>query len=195
MINGLLSDVLINMKLFNKIIFGAFAVILMTVFFSCEDNFKEVQKSIYSEFTPNGESYDFDLKYTDSGRIKSVLISPKMLDYSTVQFPFTEFPDGLKITMYEKNGSKTFIVAKSGTTFKNTNLIDLKGSVKISNESGQLLETDQLYFDQKNEWFFTEKRYKFTDPKGVSYGEGLDFSKDFKIINSQQISGEVENSK
>ena len=183
------------MKQFKKIIFQALTVVLITVFFSCEDNFKEVQKSIYSEFTPNGEAYGLDLKYTDSGRIKSVLISPKMLDYSTVQFPFTEFPDGLKITMYEKNGAKTFIVARSGTTFKNTNLIDLKGSVKISNESGQLLETDQLYFDQKNEWFFTEKRYKFTDSKGVSYGEGLDFSKDFKIINSQQINGEVENNK
>ena len=72
-------------------------------------------------------------------------------------------------------------------------MIDLQGNVKISNETGQLLETDQLYFDQKNEWFFTEKPYKFTDPKGVSQGQGLDFSKDFKIINSQQINGEVEN--
>ncbi len=183
------------MKQFSKIIFGTFAVALMTIVVSCESNFKEVQKSIYSEFTPSGESYDFTLKYTDSGRIKSVLISPKMLDYSTAQFPFTEFPEGLNITMYDIKGAKTFIVAKSGTTFKNTDLIDLKGSVKISNESGQLLETDQLYFDQKNEWFFTEKRYKFTDPKGVSFGEGLDFSKDFKIINSQQINGEVESNK
>lgn len=179
----------------NKIILSTFTVVLIAIVSSCESNFKEVQKSVYSEFTPNGESYGINLKYTDSGKIKSVLISPKMLDYSTAQFPFTEFPDGLNITMYDPKGAKTFIVAKSGTTFKNTNLIDLKGSVKISNELGQLLETDQLYFDQKNEWFFTEKRYKFTDPKGVSFGEGLDFSKDFKIINSQQVNGEVEGNK
>ena len=73
--------------------------------------------------------------------------------------------------------------------------IDLQGKVKIYNESGQMLETEQLYFDQKNEWFYTEKRYKFTDPKGISFGEGVDFSKDFKIINSQGVSGEVENNK
>ena len=72
-------------------------------------------------------------------------------------------------------------------------MIDLQGNVKISNETGQLFETEQLYFDQKNEWFFTEKRYKFTDAKGVSYGEGVDFSKDLKIINSQKISGEIQN--
>lgn len=54
-----------------------------------------------------------------------------------------------------------------------------------------MLETEQLYYDQKNEWFYTEKRFKFTSPKGVSFGEGIDFSKDFKKVNSQKISGEV----
>ncbi len=160
---------------------------------SCESNFKEVQKSNFAEFTPSGEADSINMRYTDSGRIKSILISPKMLDYATVEFPFTEFPKGVKVTMFDTNGKKTFITSKYAVTFKNTDLIDLQGNVKISNETGQLFETEQLYFDQKNEWFFTEKRYKFTDAKGVSYGEGVDFSKDLKIINSQKISGEIQN--
>lgn len=172
-------------------------IVLMTlsavVFFSCDDNFKEVQQSTFEEFAPSGEADSIHLKYTDSGRIKSILISPKMLDYATVKFPFTEFPKGIKVTLFDENGRKTFVTSKYAVTFKDTELIDLQGSVKISNESGQLFETDQLYFDQKSEWFYTEKRYKFSDPKGISYGEGVDFSKDFKIINSQRISGEVEN--
>ena len=174
------------------VIFGFFISALL-VLLSCESNFKEVQKSNFSDFSPSVESEDFNLKYTDSGRIKSILISPKMLDYATITFPFTEFPVGLNVTLFDKEGKKTFITANYGISFKNTDLIDLQGNVKISNEAGQLLETEQLYFDQKNEWFFTEKRYKFTDPKGVSFGQGLDFSKNFKIINSQQINGEVEN--
>ena len=116
-----------------------------------------------------------------------------MLDYASVKFPFTEFPNGINVTLFDENGRKTFVTSKYAVTFKDTELIDLQGSVKISNETGQLFETDQLYFDQKSEWFYTEKRYKFTDPKGISFGEGVDFSKDFKIINSQRISGEVEN--
>ena len=64
--------------------------------------------------------------------------------------------------------------------------------MKITSQDGQILETEQLYFDQKNDWFFTEKNFKFTDPKGVSNGQGIDFSKDFKVINSQKIIGEVE---
>lgn len=159
---------------------------------SCESNFKDVQKINYSEFTPSGEADDFNLKYTDSGRITSVLVSPKMLDYATVEFPFTEFPKGIDVTFFDKNGKRTFVRSDYAVTFKGTDVIDLRGNVRISNEAGQVMETEQLYFDQKNQWFYTEKKFKFTDPKGVSYGEGIDFSKDFRIVNSQRISGEID---
>ena len=145
-----------------------------------------------SEFTPSGDADSINLKYTDSGRITANLISPKMLDYATVAYPFTEFPNGMHLTLFDKNGKQTYIVAKYAISHKTTNIIDLQGNVKISNQNGELLETEQLYYDQKNEWFFTEKKFKFTSPKGVSYGEGIDFSKDFKKVNSQKISGQVQ---
>ena len=167
-------------------------VMAMTIFCGCESNFKEVQKINYSEFVPSGEADKINLKYTDSGRITAVLVSPKMREYASVDFPFTEFPKGINVTLYDKNGKMTFIKSDYATSFKQTNIIDLKGNVKINSQDGQTLETDQLYFDQKNEWFFTEKSFKFTDPKGVSNGKGIDFSKDFKVINSQSIAGEVE---
>jgi LPS export ABC transporter protein LptC len=179
--------------MYKKSLLFSFTAIVVFSLFACESNFKEVQKSTFAEFTPSGEADSINIKYTDSGRIKSILISDKMLDYATVEFPFTEFPKGVNVTLYDENGKRTFVTSKYAVTFKNTDLIDLQGSVKITNETGQLFETEQLYFDQKNEWFYTEKRYKFTDPKGISFGEGVDFSKDFKIINSQSVSGEVEN--
>lgn len=166
--------------------------ILLGVLFSCESNFKEVQKINLSEFSPSGEADDFNLKYTDSGRIKSILVSPKMLDYATIEFPFTEFPQGIHVTLFDKNNKKTFVTSNYAISYKGTDVIDLQGKVIITNESGQKLETEQLYFDQKNEWFYTEKKFKFTDPKGVTFGEGIDFSKDFKIVNSQKISGEID---
>jgi LPS export ABC transporter protein LptC len=166
---------------------------LFMLLISCEGNsIKDVQKINLSEFHPSGEADDFNLKYTDSGRIKSILISPKMLDYGNVEFPFIEFPKGIDVTMYDENGKKTFVKAKYAISFKGTDVIDLQGKVKIYNETGQILETEQLYFDQKNEWFHTQRVYKLSDPNGNSFGEGIDFSKDFKIVNSQRIKGEIQ---
>lgn len=173
------------------------ATFLITLFLGsliigCESNFREVQKMGFSEFSPSGDAEGINLKYTDSGRITANLISPKMKDYATVKFPFTEFPKGIHLTLYDEKGKETYVDAKYAVSYKNTDLIDLQNTVKISNQNGELLETEQLYYDQKNEWFFTEKRFKFTSSKGVSIGDGIDFSKDFKKINSQKISGEIQ---
>ena len=173
-------------------IFNLVTAFAVTLFFGCESNFKEVQKINVTAFTPSGDADNVNLKYTDSGLIKTILLSPKMLDYSNVSFPFTEFPKGIDVTLYDKNGKRTFVKADNATSYKLTNVIDLIGNVVITSQDGQRLETQQLYFDQKNDWFYTEKSFKFTDPKGVSNGEGIDFSKDFKVINSQKIAGEVD---
>jgi LPS export ABC transporter protein LptC len=115
-----------------------------------------------------------------------------MLDYAVVDFPFTEFPKGIRVTLYDKNAKKTVVTSNYAVSYKQTGIIDLQDKVKIVSDDGQILETQQLYYDQKNAWFFTERKYKFSSPKGVSNGQGIDFSKDFKVINSQRITGEVD---
>lgn len=166
--------------------------IVISVVFGCESNFKEVKKNDYSEFVPSGDADDVNLKYTDSGKVKSILISPKMYDYANVEFAFTEFPKGVDVTIYDDKGKRTFIRSNYAVSYKLTNIIDLQGKVKITSEAGQVLETEQLYFDQKNQWFYTEKKFKLTDGANSSTGQGIDFSKDFKTINSQRIQGEIE---
>lgn len=161
---------------------------------SCDSSLKEVQKINVSEFSPSGDADSITLKYTDSGKIKAVLVASKMLDYATVKYPFTEFPNGVNVTLYDQKARRTFIRSDYAIQYKGTDLIDLQGNVKISTEDNQVLETQQLYFDQKNEWFFTEGKFKFTAPKGNSIGEGIDFNKDFTIMNTQKFSGEIEQS-
>ena len=124
-------------------------LVAVTLFLGCESNFKEVQKSNFSEFVPSGEAEKINLKYTDSGRITAILVSPKMMEYANVAFPFTDFPKGIDVTLYDKNNKRTIILADFATSYKATNIIDLKGNVKITSQDGQILETDQLYLDQK----------------------------------------------
>ena len=84
-------------------------VIAGTLILGCESNFKEIQKSNFLEFVPSGEAEGINLKYTDSGRITAILVSPKMKEFATVNFPFTEFPAGVDVTLYDKNKKRTII--------------------------------------------------------------------------------------
>ena len=174
---------------------GYIAFLLAILFLqSCESNLKDVQRIYKTSFVPTGEADSINLKYTDSGRVKSILQSLKMVDYSTAKNPFVEFPKAVLVTLIDANGNKTKVVADKAISYKKTEVIDLIGNVKIQTFDGKVLETNQLYFDQKNEWFFTEEAFTFKDADG-SYlqGIGIDFSKDFKIFNMQNNNGEVNN--
>ncbi|MEW5676886.1 LPS export ABC transporter periplasmic protein LptC [Flavobacterium enshiense] len=177
---------------FKHISFCIAAVFTVALFFSCEGNFKEVQSINRTTFAPTGEADNVNLKYTDSGKIKAILVSPKLLDYSNLKYPFTEFPKGIQVTLYDEKAQKSYAVSDYAITYAKTDIIDLQGNVKITSHDGKILETEQLYYDQKNEWFFTEKHFKFTDAAGgYLEGPGVDFSKDFKVFNMQNSQGQV----
>jgi LPS export ABC transporter protein LptC len=171
------------------------AFLLVILFLqSCESNLKEVQRIYKTAFVPTGEADSINLKYTDSGKVKSILQSLKMIDYATAKNPFVEFPKAVLVTLFDTNGNKTTVVADKAISYKKTEVIDLIGNVKIQTYDGKILQTNQLYFDQKNEWFFTEEPFTFKDADGsFLQGIGIDFSKDFKVFNMQNNNGEVNN--
>ena len=93
------------------------AVFLAILFLqSCESNLKDVQRIYKTSFVPTGEADSINLKYTDSGRVKSILQSLKMIDYSTAKNPFVEFPKAVLVTLIDANGNKIFNFA-TGISF------------------------------------------------------------------------------
>lgn len=177
---------------FHSILTAACAVALALT--SCESNFKEVQRINSVAFSPATEADSINLKYTDSGKVKAVLVSPKMLDFSNMEYAFSEFPKGVDVTLFDDGGQQTHVVSDYAINYAKTNIIDLRGHVTITTQDGKKMETEQLYYDQKNEWFYTEKYFKFTDGAGgYLEGPGIDFSKDFKYMNTQRSSGQVNN--
>ena len=105
------------MVLLKKIVQISVTVFAVTLFFACESNFKEIQKINVSEFMPTGEADSVNMKYTDSGKIKAILKGPKMFDYGTAQYPFTEFPKGIDVTLYDQNGKRNYIQSNYAITF------------------------------------------------------------------------------
>jgi LPS export ABC transporter protein LptC len=169
---------------------------LLVLVFSCEGNFRDVQRINSKGFNPVGETENINLKYTDSGKVKSTLVSPLMKDYTNLEYGFNEFPEGVHLILYDTNGAKTHVESKYAIVYEDTDVIDLQGNVRIYTDDGKKLTTEQLYFDQKNEWFYTEKFFKFTDADGSFLeGPGIDFSKDFKVMNTQRSKGAINNVK
>ncbi len=165
------------------------AFIAVAMFFSCNDNYKQVQKIGISENEPIGVAENINLKYTDSGRVTANLLSAKMYDYSNRDFPFNEFKGGLTLYVYDNENKKSTIVSDYGIVYDETDLIDLQGNVIITTHDGNVLKSEQLYYDQKREWLFTNVPVTFTTEQDIIHGNGFDSDSKFKNAEVLEVTG------
>ncbi len=164
-------------------------IIAVTMFFSCSDNFKQVQKIGVSENEPIGIAENINLKYTDSGRVTANLLSAKMLDYSNRDFPFNEFTGGITLYVFDEENKKSTIVSDYAIVYNNTDLIDLQNNVVITTHDGNVLKTEQLYYDQKREWLFTNVPVTFTTKQDIIKGNGFDSNSKFTNAEVLEVTG------
>lgn len=169
-----------------KMTITALAVICL---FACNDNLDEVRKMSISSNEPLGEVKNLLLKHTDSGRLKVTISGKKMLDFSNDRYPYTEFPDGVRVEVYNspQDSTKiTVITSDTGIMYGKTKLVDLRGNVKIVGDDGTTFTGDQLYWDQKAEWLFTESKSTVTFPNGsITTRQRLDADQNFKQVRAR----------
>ncbi|OIQ27349.1 MAG: LPS export ABC transporter periplasmic protein LptC [Bacteroidetes bacterium MedPE-SWsnd-G2] len=165
-------------KTLHNIIFmvAAFAV---TMFFSCQDNYNEVEKIGVSANEPMGIAKEVNLKYTDSGVMVANLLSPKMLDFSNRPFAFTEFPEGIHLSLFDEEGRKSVVISDYAIVYDPTGLIDLQGNVILATYSNDSVFADQMYYDQKLEWLFTDQPWEFRSQGDISKGTNFDSDNKF----------------
>ena len=176
-------------KHFTYKILNIVTVITVTMFFSCNDSFKQVQKIGISENEPIGVDYNINLKYTDSGRVTANLISTKALDYSNRDFPFNEFVDGVTLYVYDKDNKKSIVVADYAIVYSNTDLIDMQNNVVITTHDNKVLKTDQLFYDKRKEWFYTNKPVSFKTETDIINGNGFDSNSKFTNAEVLEVTG------
>ncbi|WP_194768836.1 LPS export ABC transporter periplasmic protein LptC [Tamlana sp. I1] len=164
-------------------------VFTVAMFFSCNDSFNQVQKLGISENEPIGVDYNLNLKYTDSGRVTANLISTKTLDYSNRDFPFNEFVDGVQLDVFDEANKKSTVVADYAIIYTETDLIDMQGNVVITTHDNRVLKTDQLYFDQKNEWLYTNEHVTFKSEQDLIDGNGFDSNMKFTNAEVLEVTG------
>lgn len=165
-------------------------ITFIAMLFSCEGNLSEVNKYNLEVDAPQGEAKEINLFYTDSGKVKANLRSPKMLDYSHEQFPYRVFPTGVEVDFYNNDSTKNTIIADSAIVYSNSDLIDMRNNVKITTSDSLVLNTSQLYWDTAKQWIFTDRNYKIRLSNGTqNEGAGFDANQDFEIFNSRSNTG------
>ena len=85
---------------------------------------------------PIGEADTIRVVYTELAKTIAVLTAPKNIDYTNQPFPYSEFPNGVQVVLYDENDKETHVKADYGIIYSRTDLVDLRGNVFINYPRG-----------------------------------------------------------
>lgn len=164
---------------------------LVAVFFSCNNTLKEVQGLDETSYTSQSVAKNINTKYTDSGRLTVVLVSPKMVNFTNRDFPFYKFPEGIDLTLFDDDNNKNTVISDHAIMYDQTGLIDLQGNVVLTTSTSDTLFTEQLFYDQKKEWLFTNFPVKFRTKDYITNGKGFDSNTNFTNAQVLEVNGRI----
>ena len=171
------------------------AVLLSGCFFlfSCETDEGEIN-SLYSKKLGVEEGINIKLTFTTGGKTKAILTSPLMLRVQDT-VTYVEFPKTLEVKFYNEEGNVESTLTALYARYKESqNIVFLKDSVKIVNDKGEKLFTDELYWDRSRTGFefYTDKPVRIRTLTHIIDGVGMEASQDFKQRVIRKVTGMIK---
>ena len=152
------------------------------LFFSCENDLDKIQKVTYDPNAPSEVTRDLTVFYNDSGYAKVRIFATLAETYQKPKH-ITKFKDGLKVDFYSEGGEiVSILTALYGEVDYETGLVVVKDSVELLNiEKKQRLETEELFWNQKDSTVYTDKNViiKSDDNSVQGRGRGLKTTQSF----------------
>lgn len=155
----------------------ATAAAVAFVVYSCKGKLAEAESVRLGE-TPVQTVDDMFIVQTENSVIKVRAEAPLMERYENDSLSYELFPKGISVYGYNEEGKlETEIVADNARHLKfkdGRDSWEAFGNVVVKNLINQeIMETDTLYWDQKNEMIYTHCYVRMYSPDGFMQGYGM----------------------
>lgn len=167
------------------------------IFISCQEDVKPIiNNSIGESEIPSQESWDSKILITDEGILKAIIHSAHIQVYDERKETLLE---DVKINFYDENEKRSSqLTSKKGKVDDKTQDMYAIDSVVAVNDSGTVLETDELKWVNKTRKIMTDKFVTITtnEERIEGYGfvsdQGLKNYTIYNITYSTQLKNEEE---
>lgn len=174
------------------IVFCSFLAVLSI--FSCE-NSVEVIKSITAVTSlPRQYAENVEITYSDSGLQQVKIIAPRLEYYQkSAEDQYYEFPKGLKMLIYDHSQqARSSVTAGYAIYRKAEHLWEARDSVVAINQSGEILRTELLFWDEQRQIIYTDKFARVTDETSEIQGEGFEADENFTHWEFKKVTGMID---
>ncbi len=174
--------------LFSTFLFSTFLFVIN----SCSDEkVKPTSINIDLKEIPDQESWNSRVVFSDSGLIRAIL---NVGHIRIFQFRNeTLLDNNLQIDFFDREQNHTSVLtADSGRVDDATNDLFAFGNVIVRSDSGVVLETEELIWNQAAKKITTEKFVTITSPTEQIQGYGFESDQSMKNYVIFRVSGRIE---
>lgn len=180
----------------HKISYYIAALIGAALFFSCENDPKEVDELTDAQQAPTNFIVDMDMVYTDSGRVSSIIRAPRVVmdESDEEEGSIRRFPEGIEIISYEKQSDSQDIrlIANSAIFYDKSGMAEANGNVKVFKGQTDSLMTEKLIWDRKKKIFYSDDFTKVVQDGSILIGrKGFKANEDFSYYEFFNSEGEI----
>jgi lipopolysaccharide export system protein LptC len=168
-------------------------VLLITGIFSgCENKVQDLPSNTKKTTVPE-EATQVESYLSEGSLVKGKLTAPYMLRIQKADSPYAEFPRSLHVDFY--NAAMVIeskLDALYGKYLQNQNKVYLRDSVVVKNVlKGDTLHSQELWWDQKTERFYTDKPVRIYTKTKILFGTGMEADQNFKWYKITHLTGSI----
>ncbi|RMF03982.1 MAG: LPS export ABC transporter periplasmic protein LptC [Bacteroidetes bacterium] len=130
--------------------------------------------------------------YSDSAQVKIRISGDEMLNHLDRSDPFQEFTKGVFVEFFgpQQTVSST-LSARYAVRYEREGEVIVRDSVVWISTDGQMLETEELIWDEQARQIYTHKFARITTPNRIIYGHGFRANQDFSHARILEVDGIV----
>jgi LPS export ABC transporter protein LptC len=135
---------------------------------------------------------EVQINYSDNGVVRIQASGPTATRYNT-QKPYLEFSDGIKILFYSaEHVVESTLTARYATAIENSRSMTARDSVVVVNNKGEVLNTDELIWDEDKKIIYSNSFVKITTADEIIYGNGMTANENFTDYVIKHITGKIK---
>lgn len=175
-----------------KFVFGC---LIPLILFSCSNSSEDLEK-IKLKAESNVESAkDVDILYSDSAVVRMRIRSPLMQNRQVNENPTRVFPSGVWVDFFDDTKSPTsHLIAKYAEYSEKDKIITLRDSIVVNNYKNEKLETEELFWSERDGRIFSKKFVRVTTPSEIIHGYGFSSNMEFTEWEIDSVSGVFQSS-
>ncbi len=168
------------------------AIVGTMLLLSCETDIEMINAMEEHDEVTSVVAKNIEILYTENGNVKLKVLAPETKLYQFEEEPYNEFPQGITVYTYTDSLEiNSQLTAKYAVYFEEKQLWKAQYDVEAQNDKGEILNTELLYWDEKNKKIYSDDMVKFTTADGIIFGEGFESDENFDNWLIKKSSGTI----